>query len=194
MLKNKYGSLSQPTGTVDLQDMTPGNVVVQIESFTERSGNGTDIIELGCKVVYAGASDNPNNDFIGKTLTNSLFFGQNAAITIRQLKDLFRERKADVPNWKEGGTLPLEQALPGAIKLLAWKGAYVSAKIDRRKNREQNEQNFFTLVKILDTDPETGEPLPEEHIIPKPLPNDLIVEALGAEVKGSTVTDAKSVI
>jgi len=197
-LKGSYENTAQPAGTVDLQDMQPGEIAVQLETFTERVGK-IESIDLGGKIVYAGAEEGPNADSVGKDIVHSIMFGEFSAITVRQLKDMFRKVGADVAGWKSekaGGRPPYTLGLPGALKLLVWKQAYVIIKIDRRKDKNNVERNYGALLKICDTDPETSEPLPPEHVIPVPLPNELIIEAINADVPsaGKGVTDAKSVI
>lgn len=187
-MKNSYKILSNPTGKADIQDMQPGEIAVQVKKFIERNAAGNDIIELDCEIVWSQNAE--NESFVGKTFTHAIFFGENSAITVKQLKDMFRKKNADVPNWRAEGSLPLEQALPGAIKLLAVREAYVAGKLDRRKSRN-GEQMFFGLVKIIDADPATGEAYPEENCIPNPLPNDLIVESLNTVLEGES---AKSVL
>ena len=185
MLQNDYSVIDQ-TG-FDKSKLQPGEIVVRVDSFREKKDKEQrPIIELGLELHWAANKD--DHDYLGQKFDHAFFFGKNAGITVRQLREFFKASGFNTRDWTADNQLPESVAFPGALKLLAYKGYYCLCKLVTAAPRAGQDGNagaamFMNFIKIVRNDPVTGEPLGSYP--PEPVPNDLILEAYNAKLEGA---------
>ena len=130
-LKGKYESIDNQS--FDIDSLKAGEIRVVPISFAERhlEAKNMDVIEIGYEIE--DAKDEENKEHIGKRFTSALFFGENSAITIRQVKTFLKGAGFDVMNWTKDNQMPMSQMLPSALKLLVWKMVPCLGKVSKRR-------------------------------------------------------------
>jgi hypothetical protein len=177
-MRNKYNILDEQG--FDAESLHPGEIGVEVVKLSERDNKGDPIIELKLQIFWA--ADEYNQQYIGQEFKYPIFFGAKNDQTTRILKDVFKRAKFQVGTWNSDG-LPLSIAIPGAIKLLAWKHVPVIGKVVTT-TRDGSSRNFFNFTKIIRENPETGEVYADA--LPDPVLNSLVQEAFNAVLDGDS--------
>ncbi len=166
----------------DVESLHPGEIGLELtDKFLDRDNKGEPIIELAGVIFWA--ADDENVQYIGKEIKWVIFFGKKNDQTPRILKDIFKRAGFETNTWNPDD-FPLSEALPGAIKLLAWKKVPMLFKV-AQTTRDGSTRNFLNPVKILRADPSTGKEYPDA--LPEPVSNDLIEEAISVRLEGEGV-------
>lgn len=174
-LKNNY-EIFDDDSNFDLDMLHQGEIAVEFNSFKERNAKGMDIIEIGCKIVWASQAE--DQEHIGAEFKHTIFLGQKNGVTVKILRDTLRKANFDVASWLKDSDTPSSLMVPASLKLLVWKNSIVAGKVTKSTN-DEGTRTFFNPNKILREVPGTGEPYPDA--LPNPVPNSLVLEAVDVE-------------